>query len=179
MLHPLISTLRQLASDQRQYASGDRIFHQGDDVQVLHLIETGEVQLIRHQREGFSLTLQRAVSGAILAEASMFSPHYHCDALAVGTVRTSAIAKSVIQARMAQSPQMAELWAAYLAGEVQSARLRAEILVLRTVAERLDAWVALNGGRLPEKGEQKTVATEIGVSPEALYREFSRRRKRG
>jgi hypothetical protein len=31
---------------------------------------------------------------------------------------------------------------------------------------------------LPPKGEWKSVAEQIGVSPEALYRELSRRRKR-
>ena len=177
MSHPLIYTLRQLPSAKRCYTSGDRLFRQDDDVQVLHVIESGQVHLIRHQRQGFSLTLQRAGAGAILAEASLFSRQYHCDARAVGPVQTAAIAKSAIHAKMTENTQMAEMWASYLAAEVQSARLRAEILALRTVAERLDAWVALNGWQLPAKGEQKVVATEIGVSPEALYRELARRRK--
>ena len=179
MPHPLISALRTLPSDKRHYTAGDRIFHQDDDVQVMHLIEAGTVHLIRHQYKGVSLTLQRASAGAILAEASLFSRHYHCDALAMGSVHTAVIAKSTIKTKMAQNAEMAELWAAYLAAEVQSSRLRAEILALRTVADRLDAWIALNGGQLPAKGEQKIVATEIGVSPEALYRELSRRRNQG
>lgn len=177
MLHPLIDSLRHLPSDLRHYAAGDQIFRQSDDVQVIHLIEVGQVHLIRHQIKGFSLTLQRASAGAILAEASLFSQQYHCDAIAVGAVSTAAIAKSVIRAEMARSPQMAETWASYLAREVQTARLRDEILVLRTVAERLDAWISLHDGHIPAKGEQKTVAAEIGVSAEALYREFARRRR--
>jgi len=74
MSHPLIYTLRQLPSAKRCYTSGDRLFRQDDDVQVLHVIESGQVHLIRHQRKGFSLTLQRAGAGAILAEASLFFP---------------------------------------------------------------------------------------------------------
>lgn len=178
MLHPLIDALRNLPSDPRHYENGARIFRQSDDVQVLHLMETGQAHLIRHQINGLSLTLQRASAGSILAEASLFSLQYHCDAIAVGAVSTSAIAKSVIRAEMSRNSQMAERWAAYLAHEVQAARLRAEILALRTVAERLDAWIALHGGQMPIKGDQKTVAAEIGVSPEALYREFARRRRK-
>ena len=54
--------------------------------------------------------------------------------------------------------------------------LRADAkLSLRTVAERLDAWIAASG-RYPAKGEWKTVAAEIGNSPEALYRELAKRR---
>ena len=70
----------------------------------------------------------------------------------------------------------ARAWVTHLAGEVRDARLRAEILTLKTVAERLDAWLA-DSGRLPEKGGWKAIAREIGTSPEALYREIARRRQ--
>jgi hypothetical protein len=46
------------------------------------------------------------------------------------------------------------------------------------VAERLAAWITLNG-RLPPKGRRREVASEIGVTPEALYRELGRRRSNG
>jgi CRP-like cAMP-binding protein len=48
-------------------------------------------------------------------------------------------------------PAFAAAWASHLAGEVRSARLRSEILALRTVAERLNAWIAANG-EFPPKG---------------------------
>jgi hypothetical protein len=53
----------------------------------------------------------------------------------------------------------------------------AETVSLRTVAQRLDAWLAWNEDRLPGKGEWKAVAEEISVSPEALYRELAARRR--
>ena len=56
--------------------------------------------------------------------------------------------------------------------------MRAEILSLRTVAQRLSAWLELNG-ELPAKGEWLILAAEIGTSPEALYREIARRRNSG
>ena len=49
---------------------------------------------------------------------------------------------------------------------------------MRTVAERLEAWTAWNGSKSPKKGEWKLVANQIGVSPEALYREFAKNRRR-
>ena len=53
-------------------------------------------------------------------------------------------------------------------------RLRSEILGMKTVAERLDSWLAFNP--LPPKGQWAATADNIGVSPEALYRELARRR---
>ena len=49
---------------------------------------------------------------------------------------------------------------------------------LRTVSEWHDFWLAWNEGGMPEKGLWKNIAEEIGVSPEALYRELSARVKR-
>jgi len=47
---------------------------------------------------------------------------------------------------------------------------------LKTVAMRLDGWLAMNEGGVPPKGRWREVAAEIGVSPEALYRELAKRR---
>jgi CRP/FNR family transcriptional regulator, dissimilatory nitrate respiration regulator len=98
-----------------------------------------------------------------------------CDAVAVAPTVTRSVRKSAVRARLARNRAFAEAWLAHLAREVQAARTRAEILSLRTVAERLDAWVAARG-TFPAKGEWKTLAAEIGTSPEALYRELAKRR---
>jgi hypothetical protein len=42
---------------------------------------------------------------------------------------------------------------------------------------RLDAWLEFNGSSLPQKGNWHTLARELAVSPEALYRELARRKK--
>ena len=63
-------------------------------------------------------------------------------------------------------------------GEAHLVRLRAESFSPRTVRERLDAWIAWSGEGHPAKGTWKTVANEIGTSPEALYRELARRRSK-
>lgn len=112
----------------------------------------------------------------MLAEASLYSGTYHCDAVAFGAADTCVYTKASLKRLLAKSPQFSNIWANYLAQELQRSRLRSEILSLRTVADRLDAWTAWNGGGLPRKGEWKLVANQIGVSPEALYREISKRR---
>ncbi len=55
-----------------------------------------------------------------------------------------------VKGSRAAEPRLADL-AAHLAGEVQPARARAELLSLRTVRERLAAWRALHG-KLPPRG---------------------------
>ena len=176
MLRSIEPFLKGLRARQRHFDGGQSLFHRGDPVKEMHFVLTGSVHLVRHQSDGSVLILQRAGPGSILAEASLYSGTYHCDAVAFGAAETRAYAKASFKKLLAKSPEFSDVWASYLAQELQSARLRSEILSLKTVAGRLDAWIAWNGGSSPQKGEWKLVANEIGVSPEALYREIAKRR---
>ncbi len=168
--------LRSLSAKERRLADGGFLFHRGDPVTNLFLVLEGTVELVRHQADGAMVTLQRASRNAVLAEASVFSARYHCDASAAAPSVVLAVPMADVRASLARSPDFAGAWAEYLAHEVQEARLRSEILSLRTVAARLDAWLLSHGERMPAKGEWKSLAHQIGVSPEALYRECARRR---
>ena len=176
MLEDLKSQLEALPGHAESFETGHHLFQLGDKVTVIHFIEQGSVQLIRHQADGSVLVLQRARSGSILAEASLYSDVYHCDAVAVTPSRAISWPKQAIRDRLMTNPAFSDAWARRLAHEVQRTRLQAEILSLKTVAARLDAWIAWNDGQAPEKGAGKAVAEQIGVSPEAFYRELARRR---
>jgi CRP-like cAMP-binding protein len=121
--------------------------------------------------------LQHAAPGDVLAEASLYSSHYHCAAQAASAVLLAAVPVAAMCAALAADTGLAELWAKHLTREVQAARLRSEIRSLRTVADRLDAWLGENGWKLPPKGNWQDIAAEIGVTPEALYRELAVRRR--
>ena len=77
---------------------------------------------------------------------------------------------------MAEQPEFATALAQHLAHEVMRMRSLAEIASLRTVAARLDMWLALGDGKIPQAGRRHELARELGVTPEALYRELSRRK---
>ncbi len=157
--------------------TGEYLFHQGDTVQSLFLMIDGTVQLLRHQTNGHALILQQATAGEIIAEASLYAREYHCDAVVSAPASLGVVSKMKVLKLFRKDPNLAEYWAAHLARAVQSSRLKTEILSLKTVASRLDAWLTLNEGEFPQKGQWKAVASQIGVSPEALYREFAKRRE--
>ena len=174
---PLFERLRELSPTEREFDAGALLFRRGDEVSALHLVLDGEAHLVRHRADGGRLVLQRAAPKTVLAEASVFSERYHCDCVAVVPTRTHAVGRAAVRALLAEDAAFAESWAVHLSHELQTTRLRAEILSLRTVRERLDAWMACNGDRLPPKGTWNMIASEIGTSSEALYRELARRRK--
>lgn len=176
MLQSIEPYLKGLRARQQHFESGRALFHRGDPATGMHFVLAGSIHLVRYQSDGSVLILQRAGPGSILAEASLYSETYHCDAVASGSAETRAYAKASFKKLLAKSPEFGNVWANCLAQELQRTRLRSETLSLRTVAQRLDAWIVWNGGKLPQKGEWKLVANQIGVSPEALYREIAKRR---
>lgn len=175
MSHRIMDLLGAAGGRERRLRAGQYLFHVGEPVAALHVVQDGEIDLIRHQEGGGAIVLQRAGANDILAEASLFSDRYHCDAIARTPASVRSVLKRPLVRRLRDDPEFAEAWAAHLAREVQSARFRSEVLSLRTVASRLDAWLAWHGA-MPPRGDWKQLAFQIGVSPEALYREIARRR---
>lgn len=161
---------RELALEPEQ-----AVFRLGDPVRQMFFVAAGAVHLVRHQESGAVLVLQRAGPGALLAEASLYADKYHCDAVAVAPSRLWAVSKRDLLARMTERPELALTIIRRLARELQHARFQAEVLAMKTVAARLDAWIGWNGP-LPPKGAWTELAAELGVSPEALYREIAKRK---
>jgi CRP-like cAMP-binding protein len=176
MIDALLPMLLQIPGREVRFSADAPVFSTRDEVKNIHVILEGRIHLVRHQADGSALVLQRAEAGAILAEASLHSPRYHCDAIAEIDSLLWIVRRRDLRNRLQQDQVLCEAWARHLAHEVQKARLHAEILSLKTVAARIDSWTNWHGA-LPEKGRWVTVAQQIGVTPEALYREMAKRRK--
>ncbi len=168
--------LRPIAGAERWIDAGGLLFRVGDPVFSVFLVERGEAALERVTDRGHRLILQRARAGDVLAEPSIFAERYHCDGVALtpSLIRSAPVA--VVCRALEADPLAMGVLARHLAREAQAARLRSELLSLRRLADRLDGWLALNDGMLPPKGRWSTIAADLGVTPEALYRELSRRR---
>lgn len=177
MYDDFVDQLIAKSSKARSIDEGTYLFRQDDRVTSVFLIEEGLVELVRHQQDGTIIVLQRAKPHSILAEASIYSGGYHCGAIAKQPSKVLILSKSAFLKFLQQDDNLSHSWAARLAREVQSARSQIEILSRKTVSERLDGWLAWQDHELPSKGQWKSIAEQIGVSPEALYRELAKRRQ--
>ena len=139
------------------------------------LVRSGVTALVRPLPSGEQAVLQRASTGQVVAEASVYAQRYHCDCVALEPTTLAYMPRRAFLDVLRSDVTLAENWAASLANSVQNARMLAEIRSLKTIAERLDAWMA-EYGPLPEKGQWQYVANELSVSREAFYRELARRR---
>ena len=175
MQNAFFDFLSPIPSRTYHFAAKEMVVDMDDAVSRFYLVKSGMINLVRFQEDGGMVVLQRAGEGAIMAEASVFAEGYHCAAVAVLKSELLAYPIKAVRALLAENPEAALAYARHLAGEVRESRKRAEILALKTVAERLSAWLVWNQGALPPKGARHHVAEEIGVSREALYRELAKR----
>ncbi|MGR3659738.1 MAG: Crp/Fnr family transcriptional regulator [Paracoccaceae bacterium] len=154
---------------------GRTVFQRDDAIKSVYLVTSGTVSMQRILPNGDTLTLNHASTDDLLAEASLFTSNYHCDAITLEPTQLLSLRKSVLLKRLETTPQSLLSLTADTAREVQRLRSQIEILRLKRVAERLDAWLATNPA--PDPGNWINVAAAIGVSPPALYRELAKRRQ--
>jgi CRP-like cAMP-binding protein len=173
----IMSVWQQIFDDARMktFEQGAVLFRREDHVHSMYLVRSGIVVLERPLADGTALTLNIATAGMALAEASLFATTYHCDAIARMNAEIAIMPRSAFRSAMRERPDAALSLIETYAKEVQAQRARIEILRLRRVSDRLDAWLNLHGE--PATGEWIRVADQIGVSPPALYRELARRRE--
>ncbi len=176
MQRRFLDCLSQIPHDDRQIRKGALLFERSDPVQQVFVVRTGKIHLIRRKLDGDAFILQRATPGSLVAEASLMTDDYHCAAQATEESVVSVWPIDPVRSLIHADREASRAFVLMLAAEVRRARLHAEILSLRKVSERLDAWLVWNGDEMPDKGSWRHIANEINVSQEALYRELARRR---
>ncbi len=176
MLNALWKMMDDLPWRQDCLRQGQALFRRKDQVERMFRVDEGEIHLVRYQKSGQTLALQRANRHAVVADASLFAAEYHCDAVAHLDTVASSVRVNEFRDLLSTNSQASQLWMIHLGRTAQDARFRAEMISLRTVDERLDAWVDWHQTDLPKKGQWRSLAEELGISPEALYRSLAKRR---
>jgi CRP-like cAMP-binding protein len=145
---------------------GDVLFRQNQTTSGLYRVVSGSVTLQRTGLNGDTLTLHRAVSGGLFAEASVFSATYHCDAICTEAGNVVKIAKADVVATMQSNPVFSEGFTKLLAVQVQQYRAHIELLAISSAKERMLA--AIYAGYFDATVTE--LATRINLSHEACYR---------
>ncbi|MDA8870071.1 Crp/Fnr family transcriptional regulator [Rhizobiaceae bacterium] len=159
----------------RTLRTGGTLFRRDETVTSIFWLVAGSMALERPLKDGTPLTLHIAGANTLLAEASLFSDSYHCDGVAKEHSTVASLDRTSFRTALQAEPDVLLSLLAQQASEVQRHRTRIEIIRMRRLSDRLDAWLELHGP--PAQGGWKAVADTIGVSPAALYRELAKRRR--
>jgi CRP-like cAMP-binding protein len=162
------------ASVERKLKAGQSLFRQGDKTIGLYEVVSGKVRLARVDRSGREAVLYSAGAGDTIAEASLFSPAYHCDAIATSQAVARLYPKAALLAEFERNPKAAQAFTAMLARQVMSLRTRLEQRNINSARERVRHHLAINAGpdgrTVALTGTLKDLAAVLGLTHEALYR---------
>jgi len=161
-------------------AAGEAVFRLGTPPTRMLFVLEGEVRLVRISPGGAEIVLQRTSSG-FLAEASLESARYHCDAIAAADSRLLAFPIGAFRDALRRDEGFRTFWIARLAREVRMLRSQNERLALRSAAERIEHYIEAEGeqGRLELNRSRKAWAAELGLTHEVLYRTLAGLRRSG
>ena len=178
----LPAAVRSKAID-RKLKAGEPLFHLGDKTSGLYEVLAGRVRMTRVDRSGRETVLYVSGAGETFAEASLFSPAYHCDAIASTDAVVRVYPKSAVLDAFAKDPKAVQAFTATLARQLMSLRTRLAQRDMRSARERVRHFLALNTGAdgrtVALRGTVKDLAAELGLTHEALYRTLAALEKAG
>lgn len=162
------------AAIDRKLKSGETLFRFGDKTAGFCEVISGRVRLVRVDRAGHEIVLHVAGPGETLAEASLFSPSYHCDAIASTNAAVRIYPKTAMLGAFEKDSNAARAFAATLARQVMNLRTRIEQRNIRSARDRVRHYLGVNAGADGRTVELhstlKETAAELGLTHEAFYR---------
>jgi CRP/FNR family transcriptional regulator, dissimilatory nitrate respiration regulator len=162
----------------RRLKRGESLFCAGQPTVGLYEIVSGTVRLIRVDASGRETVLYSADGGGTLAEAALFSPTYHCDAIAATAASVRLYPKAAVLEVLRRSPEASRAFMAALAHQVMDLRTQLERRNIRAARDRIRHFLAFNVGAdgvtVLLRGSLKDLASDLGLTHEALYRTLAR-----
>ena len=173
-----LSSSVRAAAIKRRLEPGQALFHSGAKSTGFYEVVSGTVRLVRVDPSGREAVLQVASAGDTMAEASLFSSTYHCDAVATTEAIVRFYPKSPLLAELQRNPKIAKAFAAMLARQVMTLRTRLESRNIRSARDRVRHFLTINAGddgkTVVLSGTLKALAADLGLTHEALYRTLAR-----
>lgn len=166
-------------SQTLHFEKGRHLFHQGQKPEFMFYIVSGEAILSRTSSHGEPTILQRC-KGGFLSEASLLTDAYHCDAVATHSGHAITIPIQALREALTDG-NFSLKWVRLLSREIMRLRTQSERLGLKDIRSKLIHLIETEGnqGVLILQSDLKSLASEIGVTHEALYRAISAMEKEG
>ena len=172
----------EFGGDLQPFDKGEYLFTQGKPVENMYYLESGRATLLRHTREGDSVLMHVATAGELVAEASLFSEHYHCSARIEQPSLIYRIERGQLMQKLSAQPELYRQLLKLLSQQIRDLRSLIEIRNIRSAEERILAYlrsIADAGGGVELEIPLREVAYKLGLAHETLYRCLKKLEGRG
>jgi CRP-like cAMP-binding protein len=145
----------------------------------MFFIVSGEAVLTRTSSHGEPTILQRC-KGGFLSEASLLTDTYHCEAIVTNSGQAITLPIKSLRDALTDT-KFSMKWVQLLSKEIMRLRTQSERLGLKDIRSKLIHLIETEGkqGVLTIQSDFKSMASEIGVTHEALYRAIATLEKEG
>jgi CRP-like cAMP-binding protein len=169
--------LDQKTLERQSLARNEVLFRQGDKVTAIYFIEAGRLRLDRRTFDGRLLCLGTTPAGEFFVEAALFADIFHCDAVATEPSQVRVYPKEAVLNALRTDPNSAMSFLAFMAHQVIEVRQRLELMKVRSAKDRVMLYLDLNvgpdGHTVNLRSQLQDIASELGLTREALYRTLS------
>jgi CRP-like cAMP-binding protein len=173
-LSVLDGLLRYEETKIRELVRDEQLFAEGQPTVAIYKVKRGSVQLRRQTIDGRTVVVYTEKAGALLAEAALFAPRYHCSAVATAPSTVRAYPKAAVLSALRRDPKKMESILASFARQIHALRFQLEIRNTRSAEARLLQYLELRADPASKQvmfnGPLQDIATEVGLTREALYR---------
>jgi len=170
----LDSIFRYQDTTVRELHRGEELFAQGEPASAIYEVKRGSVRLLRQTIDGRTVVVYTAKAGEMLAEAALFAERYHCSAVAAVASTVRGYSKVAVLAALRRDPEKMESFLAGFARQIHALRFQLEMRNTRSAQARLLLYLELRADptnkRIELEGPLQDIASEVGLTREALYR---------
>lgn len=160
-----------------EVAKEQMLFQQQEPVENIFWVESGKFQLISFS-DRQTICHYSVGAGESLAETALYFETYTCTAIASQPSRVAAIPKLVFLEALRRSPILSERYLAYLTHRLFRVKRLLELRSIRPARDRLLHYLSQQrrSGQphIPLSQSLKSLAIELGLSPEGLSRTLTR-----
>lgn len=158
-----------------QYLSpGEVLFHRNEMSRAIYVVKTGQVRLLHYTASGQSISHYAVYAGEICSEIALFLDNYTCTAVVEVPTQVLVFPKQAFLNTVQQNQNFALAFMKQLSYRVHTTKAILELRSIRSAQERVLHYLRLIVP--PEQNtvvlEQplKNIASDLGISPEALSR---------
>lgn len=178
-----LSVLGNDARILRALAADEFLFRRGDATVGVYIVVSGSIKMSRMGPSGKDAVVYVARPGDPLAEASVFFPVYHCDAVAIAESTVRFYPKDVLLRQFERDRRFSENYMAMLGRQLMISRTRFERVSLHSARDRVRHFLVLEVDSQTHSveisGTLKDFAAELALTHEALYRTLAQMAKEG
>jgi CRP-like cAMP-binding protein len=164
----------QAVATYQHFSSGQILFQRHEEVRAIYAIKSGQVRLLHYTSTGQAISHYTVQDGEICAEVALFMDTYACSAVVETSTQVLAFPKQTFLNTVQQNSDFTIAVMHQLSHRLHNTKIMVELRSIRSTQERVLHYLQLIVS--PEKNTiilpkpLKSIATDLGISPEGLSR---------